>query len=43
MLHHVSFVIVELLLELKAGMNSGECNRLLKDYLEAEFGLALNF
>lgn len=28
---------------LKAGMNSGDLDKLLKDYLEAKFGLALDY
>jgi hypothetical protein len=49
MLYYVPFVVVELPLilsaciPLKAGMNSGELDRLLKDYLEAKFGLALDY
>jgi hypothetical protein len=49
MLYYVSFVIVEFWLEfaacisLKSDMNSGELDRLLKDYLEAKFGLTLNY
>jgi hypothetical protein len=49
MLHYVPFVVVELPLELSAcmplkpGMNSGELDRLLKEYIEAKFGLALDY
>jgi len=49
MLYYASFVIVEFRLEfsvsmaLKSDMNSGELDRLLKDYLEAKFGLTLDY
>jgi hypothetical protein len=47
--YYLSFVMVELPLgllarmPLRVGMNSSELDRLLKDYLEAKFGLALDY
>jgi hypothetical protein len=47
--YYLSVVMVELPLglltrmPLRVGMNSSELDRLLKDYLEAKFGLALDY
>ena len=49
MLYYVCFVLVESWLEfsacmpLKSNMSSAELSRLLKDYLEARFGLTLDY